>query len=300
MYGYIYKTTNLINNKIYIGKHKAKKFDPKYKGSGVILQRAIKKYGVKNFKVEIIKWFETLEDLNNGEKYYIKLYNSQNRDIGYNRSEGGDGGSYYENLTQEEKERIKEKQRQARENWTDEFRKTYYEKLSKTSKGRVQSLETRQKKSQSLMGHKVSEETRKKIADTKNTFYQTPEGEQLKKQISESLMGNIPWNKGKKMSEEYCQISRESHPVGYFHHTEDAKQRISHTLKEGYASGRLKPHEPINKVKCRNIDIGEVFDSLAAAARKYNISNPNSIRKCSEGKFKHAGGYRWEIITEEY
>lgn len=43
MYGYIYKTTNLINNKIYIGQHKHEKFDIKYFGSGYALVNAIKK-----------------------------------------------------------------------------------------------------------------------------------------------------------------------------------------------------------------------------------------------------------------
>ena len=46
MFGYIYKTTNLINNKIYIGQHKSEKFEPnKYIGSGVVLLKAINKYG---------------------------------------------------------------------------------------------------------------------------------------------------------------------------------------------------------------------------------------------------------------
>ena len=45
MIGYIYKTTHLTNNKIYVGKHEAKVFEPnKYIGSGKILKLAIKKY----------------------------------------------------------------------------------------------------------------------------------------------------------------------------------------------------------------------------------------------------------------
>lgn len=45
MYGYVYQTINLINGKKYIGKHKSNVFDESYKGSGVYLSRAIKKYG---------------------------------------------------------------------------------------------------------------------------------------------------------------------------------------------------------------------------------------------------------------
>ena len=44
-YYYIYKTTNVVNNKIYIGKHKSKDLDNNYLGSGKILQLAVKKYG---------------------------------------------------------------------------------------------------------------------------------------------------------------------------------------------------------------------------------------------------------------
>lgn len=47
MYGYIYLTTNLINNKKYIGQHKATKFSESYKGSGSFITKAFKKYGNK-------------------------------------------------------------------------------------------------------------------------------------------------------------------------------------------------------------------------------------------------------------
>ena len=49
MYGYIYKTTNKINNKSYIGQHTAKQFEPeKYIGSGSLLLKAVSKYGREN------------------------------------------------------------------------------------------------------------------------------------------------------------------------------------------------------------------------------------------------------------
>lgn len=90
MYGYIYKTTNLVNNKIYIGQHKASGFEPaKYIGSGVILDNAIKKYGLENFKNELICICYSKEELDSKEIYYINLYNSTDRLIGYNIQTGG-------------------------------------------------------------------------------------------------------------------------------------------------------------------------------------------------------------------
>lgn len=89
MYGYIYKTTNLINNKIYIGQHKSSSFNNKYKGSGVIIRRAISEYGKENFVVELIECCNTQEELNEKEVYYIDLFNSRDTEIGYNIVQGG-------------------------------------------------------------------------------------------------------------------------------------------------------------------------------------------------------------------
>lgn len=63
MYGYIYKTTNLINNKIYIGKHKSNLFDINYYGSGKIIRRALNKYGKDSFKLELLEECGSLEEL---------------------------------------------------------------------------------------------------------------------------------------------------------------------------------------------------------------------------------------------
>lgn len=90
MYGYIYKTTNLISKKIYIGQKKSDKFlGNKYLGSGKKLLDAIKSYGVDKFKVELIEEIDKLEDMDTREIYWIKYYNATNKDVGYNLSEGG-------------------------------------------------------------------------------------------------------------------------------------------------------------------------------------------------------------------
>jgi group I intron endonuclease len=88
--GYIYKTTNLLNNRVYIGKKHKSIFDPTYYGSGVILNEAIKKYGKENFKIELLDWADNIKKLNYLEKYYI-LQLTDVYDL-YNISKGGDGG----------------------------------------------------------------------------------------------------------------------------------------------------------------------------------------------------------------
>lgn len=90
MYGYVYKTTNLINGKTYIGQHKSGYFDIGYKGSGKLIKRAIKKYGKDNFKTILLEWCETFDELNNREIYYISFYRAQNK-AEYNIANGGLG-----------------------------------------------------------------------------------------------------------------------------------------------------------------------------------------------------------------
>lgn len=86
----IYKITNLVNGKIYIGKDTVS--DKNYYGSGVLIKRAIEKYGIENFKKEILEECISNNDLCLKEKYWIEYYGSTNLEIGYNISKGGDGG----------------------------------------------------------------------------------------------------------------------------------------------------------------------------------------------------------------
>lgn len=91
----IYKITNLINNKIYIGKDTTS--DSNYFGSGLLINRAFKKYGMENFIKEVIDETEDYIELSKKEIYWIEKYNSTNREIGYNISKGGDGGDTLSN-----------------------------------------------------------------------------------------------------------------------------------------------------------------------------------------------------------
>lgn len=82
----IYKTTNLINNKIYIGQDSKNR--PNYYGSGNLIKRAIQKYGKENFKKEILAWCFDKNHLDFLEKLYIEFFNSKIPN-GYNIHSGG-------------------------------------------------------------------------------------------------------------------------------------------------------------------------------------------------------------------
>ena len=101
MYGYVYKTTNKYNGKVYIGMHKGDKFDSTYYGSGNIITRIIDKYGVKNLQVDILEWCPTKSELSKAERRWIQYYWDLNINNSYNIHEGGFGGDTGANYTPE-------------------------------------------------------------------------------------------------------------------------------------------------------------------------------------------------------
>jgi group I intron endonuclease len=89
----IYKTLNLVNGKFYVGKYMGRK--PHYLGSGILLNRAIEKYGRENFIRRTLQICYTKEELIQAEIKWIKDLNATNRKIAYNIAPGGYGGYLY-------------------------------------------------------------------------------------------------------------------------------------------------------------------------------------------------------------
>lgn len=91
----IYKVTNLINNKIYIGQTitgiNSRWKGHLYKSGCKFLHNAILKYGKEHFKIEVVEYCER-DKLDNREVYWVSYYQSTDRNIGYNILEGGSNG----------------------------------------------------------------------------------------------------------------------------------------------------------------------------------------------------------------
>jgi hypothetical protein len=88
----VYKTTNKINGKIYVGVHKQKNLDfDGYYGSGILLSRAIVKYGIENFYRETLFVFDNIKDCYQKEKEIVNE-NFCKDDMTYNIAVGGCGG----------------------------------------------------------------------------------------------------------------------------------------------------------------------------------------------------------------
>ena len=152
--GIIYKTTNLHNNKIYIGK--AKINDTMHLGSGVILIQAIEKYGKENFTKEII---EECNDLiiDQQEIFWIGKFNSTSRTVGYNIATGGTGGDTTTNHP--DKNKIVKKRAHGLTQWhnalSESKKALRSKKISDGKKG----------KSNGHTGLKQTEETKQRIKD---------------------------------------------------------------------------------------------------------------------------------------
>lgn len=122
----VYKHTNKINGKIYIGITSQKNVEDRWKnGKGYGTQhfgRSIAKYGWDNFEHSVIAEGLSKEDACEMERILISAYDSTNRDKGYNETLGGDGGGMYgKHHTEEAKNKISEARK--RDGFTDEHKR---------------------------------------------------------------------------------------------------------------------------------------------------------------------------------
>ncbi len=119
---WIYKITNVVNNKVYIGQT-IRQIQDRFQrhitdaincNLDTHFARAIRKYGKDNFKIEVIDFANSQEELNKKEQYWIRYYDSINS--GYNETDAlfKCGGNTYYSKSENEMNDIKEKIRQSK------------------------------------------------------------------------------------------------------------------------------------------------------------------------------------------
>jgi len=106
LYYTIYKTINLLNNKIYIGKHQTKKINDSYLGSGIALNNAIKKHGRQTFKKVILFVFDSEDEMNDKEMEIV-TESFISTDTNYNSAIGGKGGPHFKGKTHTDETKAK-------------------------------------------------------------------------------------------------------------------------------------------------------------------------------------------------
>lgn len=291
----IYKITNLINNKIYVGQDKNN--NSFYLGSGTAIKNAIKKYGKENFKKDILETCSDCNELNEKEIYWIDKLNSRDKEIGYNISKGGDEGnrsqhgSFYQCWVEkygkdeadiklsEMKEKISKSIKEigifsnygkngVYKYWVEKYGKDEADIKLENKKNKLRDIEKQKK----LDNWHHSEETKKKISDSsKNRIL----SDETKKKISESRKGmifsdearenmslaqkgRISSNKGKKLSNE-------------------TKDKIRKKLKGKYYGNKNNPFE-INNVK---------YNTLKEASESLNINSSTISYRLKSNSIKY-------------
>lgn len=158
---FIYKTTNLINGKTYIGIHKTDDINDGYLGSGIYFLKAIKKHGKQNFKREILEFCSSYDELLEKEKLYVNEEWVKNND-NYNLKTGGQSNGL--------------------------LSETSKEKISNTLKIKYANGEL---KPRFCAPYIATDEQKNKISETLKLKYAVGE-------LKPTMTGITPWNKGKK------------------------------------------------------------------------------------------------------
>lgn len=171
VYGIIYKTTCLINGKIYIGQNTTG--NNNYMGSGTLIRAAIKKYGKENFIREILKECYNQTELDEWEDLLIWEYNSRDKSIGYNIAKGSvfaTGEANHSKLP-EVRTKMSEAQKGNKHNLGKKHSEETRFKIGAAHKGKTVSKETRTKIRESnkgenhpMYGKKHPEETKAKMS----------------------------------------------------------------------------------------------------------------------------------------
>jgi len=232
----IYKTTNLVNGKQYIGRDSHN--NPNYLGSGPLLKKAIKKYGKENFKKEVIEECSSFEQMVEREEYWLNYYEVGNNPMFYNLQNSGKGVRL-----------IGEKNPMFGKKHSDESKKKISEERKGKSFGeknpmfgKEHSIETRQKISKSSFGKKMSIETRNKISKRlsgeNHPFYGKHHSEETRNKIGNKNRGKKPSDETRKLFSE-MRRGEKNNMFGKKHSVETIK--LLSEMRRGKYKGEMNP-----------------------------------------------------------
>ena len=290
MIGYIYKTINLINNKIYIGKHQASIFEPeKYIGSGRLLQKAIKKYGKNNFSCELIEWCETIEQLNEREIYWITYYKTNKDFLTYNLAKGGEGGvgrcssdpNFYWNIL-DKRQLVLSKASKSLKKYFKAHPEAHLG-INNPMYGKHHSELAKQKISNKLKNSNALKKAKR--------FSGKHHSDKTKKELS-------AWGKSKRwinngVISTYI-LENEPLPGGFVFGrllSEETKLRNEYFKDKNFNSNNF-----LKRVFC--VELNLIFDSISQASKSLNIKSSH-ISLCCHGKQNKAGGYHWRFVDDQ-
>lgn len=286
MYGVIYKITNIVTGKVYIGQT-IRTFWARYEGhlkntKNRYLKRAIALYGLEAFEItEMLDTAETKEELDEKEKYYIALFHSNERQYGYNIAEGGHRGKQ----SDETKKLIGDAQRGVRNHMYGKLGKSNPNysraKLKCANCGKpidVQKCNVKRSKY-----HYCSDECR--LAS--KAHY--PPQEKKRVQVVCANCGKVFEKRPSELSGKknlYCSQDCKN---------ERQKASLKGTANPNYGNHKVAGANNGRAKKVLCITTGEVFNSAIEAAQKYGLKR-GLIPACCRGDQKTAGGKKWMYL----
>jgi len=167
---FIYKITNLINNRYYYGMHSTNNLNDGYFGSGKLIRLSVKKYGLINHKFEILEFLPSREQLKNREKEIVTLNEISKKDC-LNLVEGGQGGGKIWS-----EEHMKKFSKSGNESFLEkmsdpDYRESFSSKMCKINKESYHKFNKGQNFTFNWSGKKHSEETKKKLSEQRKNKY---------------------------------------------------------------------------------------------------------------------------------
>lgn len=303
---FVYLTTNLINNKKYIGYHYGFS-DDNYLGSGTIITNAIKKYGKDSFNRTILEFCDTENEVKEAEIKWIAFYNAVNSSDFYNIDTGGTGGmqgcqiwaqnnpelAYQNRIKNIEKARawLKEHPDKQQQFLQKAHNKAQQWRIENPKKAQMNNNKLAQKGQEWYAQH--PEQRQKNYQKLQEWYKNNPNQAQLiyqsnGKRLKEWYLQNtenrkekikIGYQKWKEENPEQFLINQQKRLDGYFkwreEHPEEYQKQIEKRIEE-------------QGIPVRCIPTNEEFRTISEAARFYGL-NASQISRVINGQRKHAG-----------